>query len=130
MGTVMSIADVGGVKLSDVLPAWMADPLEIDIDDGHPEVLHENLSEHLLPNAMFSAGVVHICNNLVSDMDGELQGWSEWLPGFTAIANLLHQDPSGNGWSPSASRNLLVLAQLTCLRLGCPSLQIGVGVWL
>ena len=54
--------------------------------------LAAELADYMMPSAVVSAGVVHICNNLAEDMDESLSWYSEWLPGFKALAHLLHHD--------------------------------------
>eukprot|EP00975_Prorocentrum_lima_P063404 12891315-Prorocentrum_lima.AAC.1 len=45
-----------------------------------------------MPNAILCLGGVHVSHNAPQDAGRVLQGWSDFLPGLKAVANLLHKD--------------------------------------
>lgn len=88
LGVEASIPDVSGIALSDILPPWMRDELLPDGQRGSG--LEDDRAQFLLPNVVLSPGILHICDNMMLDTDVALSGWSGWLPGFKAVAHLLH----------------------------------------
>lgn len=99
MGVEAGVNDVSGVRLRDVLPPWQrsADEGGLQEDGGDaPEYVQEqapqHLQQYLLPLSVLSAGLLHIVHNMVNEVDRALSGWSDWLPGFKALATLLSKD--------------------------------------
>ena len=95
MATELSMADMCGLDVPDLLPAWMRlaapfdddDQVVVQIDGG------TGLSQYTFPLTFLSAGTVHICNNLSKDIDKYLTHWDEFTPGFKCLAFLIH-----HGW--------------------------------
>lgn len=87
MGTESGVAEAHGGDVVSYLPPWVASQASLQEDVGLEAI--ETPSDHLFPLSMISAGLDHISNNLLSDMDKHLQCWSEWLPKFKAVAHLL-----------------------------------------
>ena len=88
MGVEVGVADAKGGDLVSYLPPWMSALDSIRPDSGLDALCHES-DHHFLPNALLSAGLDHIANNLLSDMDQALTCWNEWLVGFKALSHLL-----------------------------------------
>lgn len=88
MGVEVGVSEAKGGDLVSYLPPWMSDLDSLRPDSGL-EALSCVSDHHFLPNALLSAGLDHIANNLLSDMDQALTCWSEWLPGFKALSHLL-----------------------------------------
>ena len=98
-GTEMSLADVSGLKLETILPAWICDPLSADADAGaldlNPEGCvhaHAASSEFVFPGAVVCPGALHICHGMVSEADNAFAYFETWLPSFKAVVHLLHHD--------------------------------------
>eukprot|EP00972_Heterocapsa_arctica_P074915 11057507-Heterocapsa_arctica.AAC.1 len=60
--------------------------------DHDEQPVDEAMSEYLLPSALISPGLLHVCLNMAAEVDSSLSWWSEWLPGFKALTYLLHHD--------------------------------------
>lgn len=87
MGVESGVADAQGGDVVSYLPPWMAAQDCLQEDAGLDAV--EVSSDRLFPRSLLAAGLDHISNNLLSDMDQHLQCWDGWLPGFKALAHLL-----------------------------------------
>ena len=87
LGVESGVSDAHGGDVVAYLPPWVSkqDRLRGDsgLYDGHLE------SEQIFPNSVISAGLDHVSNNMQDAMDGQLQGWESWLPGFKAVTYLL-----------------------------------------
>ena len=81
-------------KFAELLPRWMADPgLELDGDElllQHVDNVDEAAQDSVFHNALPSPGLMHIIFNMCNDLHKKLSKYEEWLPGFKAIATLLH----------------------------------------
>ena len=93
MGTEMGMPDYQGASLQDVLPSWMKEP-ELFSEDVPVAVqdASQRLDEFIFPEALLSPGILHICHNMTKEIDASLKLWTNWLPGFKALAHLLHHD--------------------------------------
>ena len=93
MGTDMSIPDTIGVTLEQVLPPWMLDDrLALDVDEPDTGTLPQDLRPYIMPLALVSPGILHICHNMLAEVDSKLSGWQAWLPGLQALTHLLPHD--------------------------------------
>jgi hypothetical protein len=90
MGVEFHLSDANGVDTKDLMPVWMRAAVE-DEEEDHDEFSGFQGREFLMPLSLLSAGVVHIVNNVQKDVDIHLPGWSTWLPGYRAIAYLIHK---------------------------------------
>ena len=45
--------------------------------------------EFLMPNALLSAGLVHILHNLTMEVDAALPWWPDWLEGFRCLTHFV-----------------------------------------
>ena len=90
VGVEFSLSDANGVDAMDLMPAWTRAAVE-DEEDDPEDMLGPNGEQFLMPLSILSAGLVHIVNNIQKDVDSNLPGWSAWLPGYKAIAYLLHK---------------------------------------
>lgn len=88
----MSIVDVMGLRASAVLPDWMGHLLDRDDVGDTPHIAEYDTSEYLMPSPLLSPGLVHICGNMVSEVDSALNWWDSFLPGYMALAHQLHHD--------------------------------------
>ncbi|CAE7825398.1 SHE10 [Symbiodinium sp. CCMP2456] len=93
MGTEMSIPDYEAAGLESVLPAFMLEPELLSEEDPllHASADAAASSGHLLPEALLVPGILHVVNNMTKEIDGTLSFWDGFLPGFRAIAKLLHR---------------------------------------
>ena len=100
-GTEMGVAEVSGCTVEDILPPWMLSCYDLEIHDadacldmnsGAAALAEGNSSFYVFPEAVISPGTLHICHNMVSEVDQSLEHFSEWLPGFKAIVHFLHTD--------------------------------------
>ena len=87
LGTEMSLADVSGIKLESILPAWISD-YGLQSEEG----ANAALTDFVFPNAVFCPGVLHVCHNMSLEADSSLTFWKAWLPGYKAVSTLLHHD--------------------------------------
>ena len=97
-GAEMALADVSGVTLQQILPAWMLDPLtqahaeSDDLDCNHEALGARSDSAYVFPSALICPGALHVCRSMVQDVDASLTYFKEWLPSLKAIVYLLHRD--------------------------------------
>ena len=87
MGVESGIAHVKGGDVVSYLPDWVKGLDALQPDSGLDAC--QARSEALFPRSLLSAGLDHIANNLLADLDKHLQCWPGWLIGFKALANLL-----------------------------------------
>lgn len=87
MGVEAGVAEAHGGDIVSYLPPWIGDRDGLREDAGLDSASLP--SEHVFPNALLSAGLDHVANNLLADMDSHLQSYSGWLPGFKSLAYLL-----------------------------------------
>ena len=96
MGTELALSDLAGFTPREMLPDWIQDPPglepDIGIGDGAEEAVPAGMEMHVFPHALASAGVVHITNNIEWGVENVLSFWPTCLPGFKALAHLLHHD--------------------------------------
>ncbi len=90
MGVEFHLSDANGIDATDLMPVWMRAAVE-DEEVDPEDLLGPEVQKFLMPLSILSAGVVHIVNNIQKDVDGNLPGWKTWLPGYKAIAYLLHK---------------------------------------
>ena len=92
---------MSGCTVEDILPPWMLSCYDLEIHDadacldmnsGAAALAEGNSSFYVFPEAVISPGTLHICHNMVSEVDQSLEHFSEWLPGFKAIVHFLHTD--------------------------------------
>ncbi|CAE7204740.1 unnamed protein product [Symbiodinium sp. CCMP2592] len=104
-GTEMFIGDVAGVRINDVLPDWMQDPLEpeqegFDVDDldmNHQQAAQAlptaaAAKEFLFPNGIISPGALHVLHSMSAEVDRGFQFYDNWLLSFKPLVRLLHAD--------------------------------------
>ena len=99
LGTESAMSDVSNLSAEDLLPAWMQpDLLQPDVGDQGQDPAHDQdenlseLSEFVMPLCILSAGTCHILNNMAASVHTALSYWETWLPGFKAVAYLMHYD--------------------------------------
>ena len=95
MGTEMSVPDIAGCNSGDYLLHWMNESTGLELE---PELRYCGATvpdacedEFLMPNALLSAGLVHILHNLSMEVDAALPWWPDWLEGFRCLTHLLHK---------------------------------------
>ena len=97
----MGVAEVSGCTVEDILPPWMLSCYDLEIHDadagldmnsGAAALAEGNSSFYVFPEALISPGTLHICHNMVHEVDQSLEHFSEWLPAFKAIVHFLHTD--------------------------------------
>ena len=104
-GTDMSIGDVAGIKINDVLPDWMQDPLAesqeasdieyLDVNHQLPaqaQALPASVEEFLFPHSIISPRALHILHNMSAEVDSGFQFYDNWLLSFKPLVRLLHAD--------------------------------------
>lgn len=91
LGTEVGFSEqLEGYRLADSLPAWMQE-FALESDQGTFLSLEEEEEDaFLFPNALPSPGMLHISHNMLSDIHKSLKKFSDWLPGFKALAALFH----------------------------------------
>lgn len=94
-GTEAGIANVEGIKVADVLPAWMSDAATglVSEEDTHRVLESEAedaCADCLLPNALPLPGLLHIFHNMTLGIHSHMTQYNAWLPGFRSVAALLH----------------------------------------
>ena len=101
-GTEMSIADVAGIKIKDVLPDWMQDPLAESQEASDIESLDVNhqrpaqaqappaaAEEFLFPHSIISPRALHILHNMSAEVDSGFHFYDNWLLSFKPLVRLL-----------------------------------------
>ena len=93
MGTEMALPDMSGVRAEDVLPEFMLEP-ELRSEEGLLQDTNEAAGDDsfLFANALLSPGLLHICHNMVKEINSSLPMWPDWLVSFKAVAKLLHDE--------------------------------------
>ena len=91
LGTESGLPDIEGLKLEDVLPEWSFET-ELYSEDVDPALVPEQGVGHMFPRSLLCPGILHVCDNMVKEMDACLSGWNEWIVGFKCLSHLLHHD--------------------------------------
>ena len=93
MGTEQGLPDVQGIELSDVLTSSFLEP-ELQAEEAPELALSEDdcLKGHVFPQALLCPGILHVCDNMIKEIDSSLSWWPQWLPGSKSISHLLHSD--------------------------------------
>ena len=99
MGTEASLPDFEGASLESLLPPHMLEPelsSEVagfaDLGDAPGPAGGADDTGFVFPNTLLAPGILHIVDNMTKEIDASLPFWDTWLPGFKAIARLLHED--------------------------------------
>ena len=91
MGTEFALSNMIGRPWMDQLPVWQRmQPLHRDPDDDPPcdDAACESTGA-IFPNAFQVPGLLHICSNMVEEVNKAMQKWKDWLPGLQQVTWLL-----------------------------------------
>ena len=95
----MTVGDVAGVSLRDILPESMQEPLEpeagedeLDMNSAHNPLNSNESSDYIFPCAIIRPGALRILHNMTSEVDESLEFYAVWLGDFKQLVNLLHDD--------------------------------------
>ena len=98
-GAEMTVGDVAGVSLRDILPEWMQEPLEpeagedeLDMNSARNPLNSNESSDYVFPCAIISPGALHILHNMTREVDESLEFYAVWLGDFKQLVYLLHDD--------------------------------------
>lgn len=90
MGAEMTMPDLVGPSMEDLLPKWIADQLALETGtDGTAD--HASWTSSMcMPNCLVIPGLCHIVHNLCLQAGTSLSWWKEFQSGFMPLAYMLH----------------------------------------
>ena len=87
-GVEMSVADVGGVTLHDILADVFPEGMQSEDVFMDLPAADEDSQNYLFPVAVVSPGTLHIYNNMMGDIHKRLEKWDGWLSGLKAVVRI------------------------------------------
>lgn len=89
LGTESKLPSFHAAGLANVLPRYMSQQLESDLLDDEPEPERQEVPQSIMPNAVLTAGALHILHNASQDLHEKMVWWPQFWGHLKAVADLL-----------------------------------------
>ena len=89
LGTESKLPSFHTAGLANVLPCYMSQQLESDLLDDEPEPERQEVPQSIMPNAVLTAGALHILHNASQDLHEKMAWWPQFWGHLKAVADLL-----------------------------------------
>lgn len=89
LGTEAQLPQFQARGLATVLPCYMYHQLESDVLESDSGNEGEDILKPIMPNAMLTAGALHITHNCSQDLHSKMAWWPEFYGHLKAVSNLL-----------------------------------------
>ena len=89
LGTEVGMAQFHQQSLNDLLPDWMGDVFERDVESEGADDRDLNVDGSWMPNAFIIPGMLHVTSNLSKEVGMHLRGWDDFWKQLSNIEELL-----------------------------------------